>query len=179
VWLLVGAALVGLYFLRTAGMVFQGAITGLGMFVSLWITFHYVPLLKKILFSCGGVFDLGVSFLLPYFISRVLGITSGTLLVATLSCGLLLTWTLLTKRLGGPISATCKTSALIVRETALAIHRLRKESNGHDLQVGTGRPRRSSDLGGSCQCPEGQESSSGCDRTVHILALPPDQYQVQ
>ena len=75
VWLLVGVALAALFLLRTAGMVFQGALTGVGMYVAAMVAFSTFPPLKKLLFSFGGLSDTIVSFGLPALLASVLGIS--------------------------------------------------------------------------------------------------------
>lgn len=135
VWLLVGAALAALFLLRTAGMIFQGAVTGLGMFVAIWVVFGWFPGVKALLFSFGGVFDLIVSFGLPYLISRGLGITGGTMMIATMACGLIFTFTLATKKLGGPVGATIKSGTALVKDSRASWEAWREEYNGRRNQV--------------------------------------------
>ena len=133
VWLLCGVALAALFLLRTAGMIFQGAITGLGMFVAIWVLFSWFPPIKRLLFSLGGIFDLAVSFGLPYVIASVLNITGGTMLIATITCGLMFTFVLATRKLGGPVIAISKSAKCIIRDTVQSFEAWREEQqSGRD-----------------------------------------------
>ena len=158
VWLLAGAALAALFLLRTAGMIFQGAITGFGMYVGLYVLFSWFPTLKRILFGLGGVFDIIVSFGMPWVISQQLGITGGTMLIATLTCGLLFTFTMVTKRLGGPVRAGSSSAKVIFRDLASNFEAWKEEFNGRRSEMG-GSGRGSSPGGGSDdQCEEAEEA---------------------
>lgn len=142
VWLLAGAALAALFLLRTAGMIFQGAVTGLGMFVAIWVVFGWFPGVKALLFSFGGVFDLIVSFGLPYLISRGLGITGGTMMIATMACGLMFTFTLATRKLGGPVSATVRSGSALVKDSRASWEAWRKDWDGRHQVVRSGGDER-------------------------------------
>ena len=169
VWVISGLALIGLFFLRQAGMVFLGAITGFGMYVSLIALFLYYPKLKKFLFSLGGIFDLAVSFGLPITICTVLGITGGTMFIATMTCGLLFTFTIVMDKLGGPVEAVRKTSRMFGR--GAHHHYLEmKHGSSRDSEVrrqigGTGWAR-CTDSRQHLQFPQEQEGIGRMPRTA-------------
>lgn len=159
VWLLCGAALAALFLLRTAGMIFQGAITGFGMYVALYVLFSWFPVVKRILFGMGGLFDLAVSFGMPYLVASVLGITGGTMLIATLTCGLLFTFSIATKRLGGPFKAASSTTSMVIRDSMSSFEAWREDIDGRRNQVddrGTGRSDRHR---GNRQRSQGEEEA--------------------
>jgi hypothetical protein len=108
-------------------MIFQGAITGLGMFVALYVLFSWYPKIKSVLFGLGGIFDIGVSFGLPLVLTNVMGIKGGTMLIATLTCGLLFTFTLATKRLGGAVRAATSSTKTLVSDTLASFEAWKKE----------------------------------------------------
>jgi len=161
VWLVVGAALAALFLLRSAGMIFQGAVTGLGMFVGIWVIFQWFPTVKRILFSLGGIFDLAVSFGLPFVISNVLGIQGGTMLIATVACGLLFTFSVATKKLGGTGAAVIKTARFGLDEVKRNFHSLKEEFDGRTVEVGPRGPERCGDPGRGVQRPEEEQAPEG------------------
>lgn len=138
VWLLVGVALAALFLLRTAGMIFQGAITGLGMYVALMVAFSTFPWIERLLFQFGGVSDLVVSFGLPALLSSALGITGGTMMIGTIACGLLFTFTIKTRQLGGVLKATMSSTSMI-KKSALSSFEAWREEHG---KLAEGRARR-------------------------------------
>lgn len=168
-WIMAGVALAALFLLRTAGMIFQGAVTGLGMFISVWILFCIIPGLRTLLFSLGGAFDLIVSFGLPYVISSVLGINGSTMLIATMTCGLLFTFTLATKKLGGPVSAVGKSAVSLARDSRASWEAWRKECDGRRNQVGTSGSGRGHHPRGSREREEGEEEAGGGERVIRLL----------
>lgn len=170
VWLLCGVALAALFLLRSAGMVFEGAITGLGMFVGIWVMFAYLPALRAILYSCGGVVDILVSFGLPYLVASVLGITGGTMLIATLTCGLLFTFALATRRLGGPVGAASKSGRMIVTQVKSQYDTWREEQHERIAEVGTRGSLRDNRPGSGLQRQEGEgEGEAGRGSRPRLL----------
>jgi len=160
VWLLCGAALAALFLLRTAGMIFQGAITGFGMYVGLYVLFSWFPALKRVLFGLGGLFDLIVSFGLPWLIATQLGITGGTMLIATMTCGLLFTFTMVTKRLGGPVRAGSNTFKMLVKESMSSIEAWKEETGGRCDQVDRSGTGNDTGLRGNRQREEAEEDEA-------------------
>ena len=160
VLLLTGTALAALFFLRNAGMLFEGAITGLGMFTAIWILLHYFPPIRYLLFSIGGIVDVIVSFGLPYVIAQVMGITGGTMLIATLTAGLLFTFSLTMGRLGGPARATVSSGKVLVEGVVGQFRSLKGSMNGQlDQNTGSSR-RRDHHSRGSNQRQESEEEQS-------------------
>jgi hypothetical protein len=139
VWMMCAVVLLALFFLKTTGMIFQGAITGLGMFVAVSIFMYYIPGLKNLLFHMGGIFDLAVSFGLPYVLTCVMGIKGGTMLIATITCGLLFSFSLATRRMGGVVPSV-KTSIWTLIDGAKEQIQLLKENNESSLLRGPGSP---------------------------------------
>jgi len=94
-----GGALVVL-FLLGGKLVLAGAITGLGMFVGIMVLLCYSDKLNSFIMESklGPVMDLGITFGLPAIISLGLGVKGQTMLIATLTCGLLFTFWLNGKR---------------------------------------------------------------------------------
>lgn len=136
VWLLVGAMLFALFLLRTAGMVFEGALTGAGMFVALTVAFSTFPAIKRILYSMGGLTDLVVSFGLPYLLASVMGVNGGTMMIGSMTCGLLLTFSLKTRQLGGPFSAVAGSTKLLLTDSMSSFEAWRKDLDERRNQVG-------------------------------------------
>ena len=144
VWLLAGFALAALFLFRGSSMVFAGAITGLGMFTAVYILMMWFPRIRNLLFSFGGITDVLISFGLPYLISMVMGIKGGTMLIATLTCGLMFTFTISTKRLGGPARASISSGKVILSGLAKQFQELKESiTDGWNAETGD-----SSDGGG-------------------------------
>ena len=134
-WLLCGVALAALFLLKNSGMIFQGAITGLGMFVAIYVLFMWFPPVKRLLFCLGGLADVGVSFGIPFVISNVMGIKGGTMLIATLACGLLFTFSLATNRLGGIAPASISSGKVLFAGVVDQFHKARESIHGQLPEV--------------------------------------------
>jgi len=173
VLILTSISLAALFLLRSAGMVFEGAITGLGMFTAIWILFHYFPPIRYVLFKFGGITDVVVSFGLPFVIAKVMGISGGTMLIATLTCGLLFTFSVTMGRLGGPARASVSSGKVMVNGIVDQFRNLKGSFNGQlDQDTGSGR-RRDHHSRGSSQCQEGKEArtegTGPFGRVVHMI----------
>ena len=112
-WLLLGVALGALFLLRTSS-IFGGAVLGFAMFVGIIVMMGYWPSLRNILFGWGGATDILVSFGLPFLITKVMSVTGQTSTIATITTGLLFSWHIKTKQLGGVLPAAHKSGKLLI-----------------------------------------------------------------
>ena len=172
VWLLVGAALAALFLLRTAGMVFQGALTGVGMYVAIMVAFSTFPPLRRLLFAFGGLSDLIISFGLPLLLSSAMGITGGTMMIGALTCGLLFTFTLKTKELGGAVKATVGTTQMVARNALSSYEEWRRSLDDENRTRHHGSRRGCHDNPGNLR--ESQKASrEGPGREILMIEVRP------
>jgi len=166
VWLLCGVALAALFLLKNSGMIFQGAITGLGIFVAIYVLMLWFPVVRNLLFMFGGLADVAISFGIPFVISNLMGIKGGTMFIATLACGLLFTFSLATRRLGGIAPAGIESGRVLFSGVVSQYHAAKESLDGKLPEVGSRGSRSDHWSGSNGECPKSEETGEAGSQQV-------------